>query len=348
MRISFVVPVYNASKYLDSCVCSILNQSYADIELLLVDDGSTDGSQGLCDQYAQKDERVRVFHKENGGVHTARNLGLQKASGEYVMFIDADDWIDTDIAQVAAEILTANLVDVLRGSYVREYEDHSAEKKNTFVSKQLCTGQACREVFRQTLGLIGQEMKYLENFNFLASTCTCVFRKKLLMEQKILFESREKYGSFEDGLFNLNVMAHAESFLYIDRCFYHYRKTNADACTAGYRNDFLNKQLFLFERLFKLAEQQSEPEFWEAYYNRVSFSVLELCLNAVRSNHSVKMQHQEIKSIVNSSLHKTALDKLDLRLLGIKWMVYYFFAKHRCVLPLAYLTRFINTYKKRG
>ena len=91
MRISIIIPVYNTEQYLPRCIDSILSQSFTDYELLLIDDGSTDGSNALCDAYAEKDNRIRVFHKENGGVSSARNLGLKEAKGEWICFVDSDD-----------------------------------------------------------------------------------------------------------------------------------------------------------------------------------------------------------------------------------------------------------------
>ena len=90
-KVSVIVPVYNTEQYLPRCIDSILNQSFTDFELLLIDDGSTDGSGKICDEYAKKDSRIRVFHKENGGVSSARNVGLDKANGEWICFVDSDD-----------------------------------------------------------------------------------------------------------------------------------------------------------------------------------------------------------------------------------------------------------------
>ena len=94
--ISIIVPIYNAEQYLHRCIDSILHQNYTDFELLLIDDGSKDASGAICDEYAAKDTRVRVFHKENGGVSSARNLGLDNAQGEYITFCDADDYVDQE------------------------------------------------------------------------------------------------------------------------------------------------------------------------------------------------------------------------------------------------------------
>lgn len=101
--ISIIVPVYNAENTLRQCVDSILSQEYKDLELLLIDDGSKDGSPAICDEYAVKDERVRVFHKENGGVSSARNLGLDNAIGEWITFIDSDDYITEDYFESVAD-----------------------------------------------------------------------------------------------------------------------------------------------------------------------------------------------------------------------------------------------------
>ena len=92
-KISVIIPVYNAEKYISDCLESVVRQTYKNLEILLVDDGSKDGSAGICQEWCKKDARIRLLQKENGGVSSARNLGLQEASGEYVTFVDEDDWI---------------------------------------------------------------------------------------------------------------------------------------------------------------------------------------------------------------------------------------------------------------
>lgn len=94
--ISIIIPVYNVKLYLDNCIQSVIQQSYTDFECILVDDGSTDGSSEICDQWAEKDNRIIIVHQPNGGVSSARNKGLEQAKGEYICFIDSDDWVDVD------------------------------------------------------------------------------------------------------------------------------------------------------------------------------------------------------------------------------------------------------------
>ena len=137
--VSIIIPVFNTEKYLRHCIDSVLSQTYKDFELLLIDDGSTDSSGSICDEYAAQDARVRVFHKENGGVSSARNLGLDNAQGKYLMFLDSDDfWLQDDVLEVLIEKAEENDLDIIRGEYSAMHEDGtlawnreiSAERRN--------------------------------------------------------------------------------------------------------------------------------------------------------------------------------------------------------------------------
>ena len=122
--ISIIVPIYNSSSYLHGCIDSILSQSYTNFELLLIDDGSTDESGIICDEYVEKDARVRVFHKENGGVSSARNLGLEEAQGEYVCFADSDDTLPQDALKILSSGINTNSKSAVAG-YTLINEDSS-------------------------------------------------------------------------------------------------------------------------------------------------------------------------------------------------------------------------------
>ena len=120
MLISVVVPVYDVEAYLDRCVSSICGQTFGDLEVILVDDGSRDKSGALCDAWAAKDDRVRVIHKANGGVSSARNVGIAAARGAYICFVDSDDWLETDYFEAAAEILVREWPRLLMNNYVKD------------------------------------------------------------------------------------------------------------------------------------------------------------------------------------------------------------------------------------
>ena len=134
-KVSIIVPVYNSSDVLCECVNSLINQDYENIEIILVDDGSTDNSGEICDSFQEKDKRVKVIHKKNEGQSAARNLGIQESSGDYVMFIDSDDWLDLDAVSTLVSYADENDLDVTRFNYIREFESKSIPKKNTFLEK---------------------------------------------------------------------------------------------------------------------------------------------------------------------------------------------------------------------
>lgn len=125
--ISIIVPVYNVEKYLPRCIESILNQTYKDLEIILVDDGSPDRCGQICDDYAQKDSRIRVIHKENAGLSSARNAGLGVASGEYLMFVDSDDYISADAAQVLQERMLQDGSDMVIGKHINTYDNEETD-----------------------------------------------------------------------------------------------------------------------------------------------------------------------------------------------------------------------------
>ena len=182
--ISVIVPVYNAEQYLPRCIESVLAQTFVDWEMLLIDDGSTDASGSICDEYAAKDERIRVFHKENGGVSSARNLGLDNAQGEWITFVDSDDYIEENYLKSFEGNLDADLVvgniQMIRKQEVEEvgshispgyYNDIKSEVANCLTN--LCFLAPWGKMFRRTLVLglhfdesmcISEDTKYVFSF----------------------------------------------------------------------------------------------------------------------------------------------------------------------------------------
>lgn len=124
-KISVIVPVYNVEKYLSRCVNSIISQTFSDFELILVDDGSTDSSGKICDEYGKKDGRVKVIHKKNGGLSSARNCGLENAKGKYICFVDSDDWISSDYLKYLYFLIDKYNADVVSANYMLVYDEKS-------------------------------------------------------------------------------------------------------------------------------------------------------------------------------------------------------------------------------
>lgn len=212
-KISIIVPVYKAEKYLAECVDSILNQTYRNLEVILVDDGSPDNCPKICDGFAAKDARVRVIHKENGGVSTARNAGLDAASGEYVTFVDSDDYIDASMYENMMDIVRTYSCDIVMCDCVKEYGDHQTLYTHNIRPGFYNISQLRAEYYPHLL--------MMENVEYPAtiSNWLLLFRRNLATEIRYLTGVRYS----EDLLFGAQLMYNAHSFYYMKgQAYYHY------------------------------------------------------------------------------------------------------------------------------
>ena len=202
-KVSIIVPVYKAEKYIGRCIDSIVAQTCSDWELLLIDDGSPDGSGGICDDYAQKDHRIRVFHKENGGVSSARNLGLDNVLGEYLTFVDADDWIDADNLAVCLSAIERNRLDVLQFPFQR------------------IDGQGNILEMQHLVPTDVQDLPhYITDRHFNLNVWGAYMKNSIVQENHIRFEEDLKLA--EDQIFMMAVMSNAERLQTIGSVYYNY------------------------------------------------------------------------------------------------------------------------------
>ena len=208
--ISVIVPIYNVSQYLKQCVDSILNQSYKNLEVILVDDGSTDNSGVICDQYAQMDNRVVVIHKENGGLSDARNAGLEVAKGEYIGFVDSDDFVDLSMYETLVEILEKNQADIA----IANWQDFFDNKKNE-VHENRTGNILIFENIEVLRFLIYGKDKYRISF----SVWDRLYRRNII---KGLYFPKGK--CYEDVVWSAKVFYVAKRGVYIDKDLYYYRR----------------------------------------------------------------------------------------------------------------------------
>lgn len=203
-KISVIVPVYKAEKYLRKCVDSLLAQTFRDFELLLVDDGSPDGSGAICDEYARRDSRVRVFHKENGGVSSARQYGLDQARGEYILQIDSDDWSEPQMLEEMYNGVKDTDCDMLIMSGY--YLDKGS------VSMKLREYYPMWSVEQISAGLLRREL--------VVGLWTKLIRTELFRNHNISFPVGVDFG--EDAYVLCSLLLHAKKVIFIDKAYYHY------------------------------------------------------------------------------------------------------------------------------
>lgn len=186
-HISIIIPVYNVKKYLPECFENVIRKSKYNVEILLIDDGSTDGSEQLCDEYASQYDNVKVFHKENGGSGSARNIGLQLATGEYVLFLDSDDYITIEALEDLYEKSNKQRLDILLFGACSFFENEALAgnipKQN--YSRRCCLGRVCTglEVLREEQ----KKGQYIHPFAFVYTDWNiCVRRIESLMKETLL------------------------------------------------------------------------------------------------------------------------------------------------------------------
>ena len=243
MKISIVVPVYNTEQYLPRCIDSILSQGFTDFELLLIDDGSTDGSGVICDAYADKDNRVRVFHKENGGVSSARNLGIDNARGEWLFFVDSDDALCSEGLQVLVDGISED-VDVVMGGYER-YD----EKGHLLEALSEC--EEC--VFSKSESLMSLYHGYSLYYKYIGYTWLRLFRNSIISQNNIRFDTELRIK--EDTLFVTQYLCKSNGvtrFIPLPVYKYYYRE---DCAMGGWRRGFDYKYVDSFYALIKMKRE---------------------------------------------------------------------------------------------
>ena len=326
--ISIIVPVYKVEPYLHQCVDSLMHQTYPHLEIILVDDGSPDNCGKICDEYAAADSRIKVIHQENQGVSAARNTALRNATGKYVMFVDGDDWTDTNTCEIAFKTLSQYQADIVMWSYVREYGSHSSPKEifpdDIVVFK---TSDACNPLHRRFIGLIENELYHPENADALCPVWGKLYRRETICTE---FTDLNEIGTYEDGLFNLQIFAHVDTAVFINNPMYHYRKTNMGSATSAY-----NPQLFFqWQHLFDLmntyiVEHHLPKSYTEALNNRIALSLIGLGLNVISANITAKSKVQKISNILNAERYRGVYKQLQYQYFPLHWKVFFICAKYR-------------------
>lgn len=307
--ISIIVPIYNAEQYLHRCVDSILAQSYTDFELLLINDGSPDNCGVICDEYAAMDSRVRVFHKANGGVSSARNLGLDHAQGEYITFCDADDYVCEDWLAAYSEAIALN-VDLAIQGYYCIYEDNRIVIKNI----PPCLGNTAEIKCHLITSLIREDM-----YGYL---WVKLFRRSLIEQHAINFDVQSTFR--EDEQFLSCYLAYATSLMCVDRVGYHYYYPST---CKRYQGDSYYSIFPIFQFLDKIFDRNLPKEICQIHYVNVKDSAVKYLAAGQRlTDYHIDLYRRTVatldytKGVKNKLLNTLILKSHQLGGISI-WMV---------------------------
>lgn len=329
--VSIIVPVYNTEQYLCKCLDSLINQSYQNLEIICVNDGSPDNSLSLLNNYVIRDSRIKIYSKPNGGLSDARNFGMRYISGEYFMFIDSDDWIDEKTIEECVDAILKEDAECLMFSYTKEFLDNSVPI-SVFSEKCFRWNRDFirQNLLRRTFGPIGSELKRPQNCDITVSAWMQLFRSDKF--KNITFYDNRELGTFEDGVYQIDVYSHCNLFCYIDKPYYHYRKTNTGSITTKYNPQLPEK----WKKLFTVLEQKAEKyatdkdelaTFKEAIENRIAVAILPLGLNEIRAPKNIFQKAASLAKIVNDPIYNRPLGKLTISQMPLSWKLFFFLAK---------------------
>ena len=345
LLVSVIVPVFKTKEYLGQCVQSLRSQSYSNLEIILVDDGSPDDCPAICDTLATQDTRIHVIHKENEGAAFARKAGLDAASGQYVLFADSDDWLDTDAVASCVKIAQRDSADCVMFGYIREYPEKSIPNPLFPFDFSYDTKLSEEKIHRRIVGLTGEELREPQRIDSLSSVCMKLYRAEVARKGRIV--SERVVGTSEDTIFNLYALDGCR-ISYINRCFYHYRKTNTQSITTAYKADLAEKWDVMYSVVQEYIDGSGKAEAYRTpFLNRVACGMIGLGLNEISSSTNLRQKSRRLKAILSKPLYTEAFTQLDTSYCGLKWKLFFFLCKARAAFPLAVLLQIMNYLRSR-
>lgn len=240
--ITIIVPVYNVEKYLKKCIDSLVNQTYKNLEIILVNDGSTDDSPNICDASSKTDKRIKVIHKENGGLSDARNVGIAMGHGDYVMFLDSDDYVELSMVDRVMEVVKKTNPDIVIWNYYTDYADEFETVYKSKVASGI-NGYYSKENFHKiplsekTIGLLGYAWNKL-------------YKAEIINKNHHLFT--KGLSLVEDIVFNAPILEEVNSVLFINQPFVHYMQRPRETLGSRYYDNFFELKKLALVAIEKL------------------------------------------------------------------------------------------------
>lgn len=321
--VSIIVPCYNVEKYLSTCFDSLTQQTYSNIEIIAVNDGSTDQTLQILRSYQIKDSRIILINKENSGVSDSRNIALEHSKGNFVLFVDADDWLDINTVQVCIEQTEAEQADVCMFAYQSEFPNRS-DIRRLYPDNRTFSDKDCKDLQRRIIGPINEELCMPQRLDSYGTIWAKLYRRELLKD--LFFEDLNKVGSAEDTLFNSFVFLRVKRAVYINEPFYHYRRNNEASVTNRFRPNLLQQWSYLFAEMSK-SVRTAETE--EALLNRIAISLFGFDLNVYDADIAWKEKIRLISECLSHPLYVKAYQQMKYQYLPIHWRLFYLSAKYK-------------------
>lgn len=328
--VSIIVPVYNVEPYLSECIQSLINQTYTNIEIILVDDGSKDKSGQICDEFTKKDSRIKVIHKQNEGLGLARNSGLAKASGKYVTFIDSDDIADADLVKMLICGIEKNGADTCIGGFKRISENGEIVFKEKYDDALFDEKEVYNNLFARMLGSAPNKHDAIR-----MSVWNVLYSMEYIKKYNLRFPSERKFIS-EDIIWDTEYYKYAKKVQIINSTAYSYRITPG-SLTQKYKPNMFNMINVLYKELESKVGADIEKR---NRLQRQYFVNLKSCIqqeSKKNSNNPFVIRLKNIKLIINDELVSNILDDYPVNKIQFKQKIFLLMIKYRMAFLLLFL-----------
>lgn len=349
-KVSIIVPVYNAEKYLSHCIESLSNQTYKNIEIILVNDGSTDDSLKICEKYAEKDNRIRLHNIKNSGVSTARNIGIGIATGTYITFVDSDDWAEPNMLEFAVTKIKETESDIVIWSCFKNYYNNELRISMIPGGDKVFEGSKDILYLKSIHAMYGEE-KITDSVSTGSVWCK-LYRKEIITRNNLKFNTYLTRA--QDTVFSINAFKYANKISYFDKNLYHYRINNSST-TSGTRyipdtEKPFNLLLDEFEVFIKKHIKNESRDYYRAL-NARTIQVLKWHLdhNFFHANYSGRIwnRRKAINDLISEEPYKTALIKVDYNILPKKEKVMTILFKSKMILVFYYIYKLQNKFEMK-
>lgn len=330
-QISIIVPIYNGEKYVDKCLEMIINQTFKDFELIIVDDGSTDNTKKMCTKYAEKDPRIKLISKKNGGTWAARNKGIDESTGKYIIFLDCDDWYEDNLFMEMYENMKKNNVDLVIAGQTNVFVDKNGKtiKKTTVLPKD--------NLFKTKDAILGNYILLREE-EIGDILWNKIYKSEIIKKYNLKFEN---YKRGEDTIFNANYYQHIDRCLVIGKALYNYRIENANPVWLKYSENYLSIVSQENDTIINKLKEWGKYDNFAIEYQSTHFTyrIIEYFYKLVYPGNtlSFKEKFDEVASLINDEEVIKNLDNSSV--IGIFPKLIIKFMKSKNAVLILFLTR---------
>ena len=346
-QVSVVIPVYRVDKeYLHKCIESLMNQSLKDIQIVIVDDGTTEDCKNLCREYAEKESRILYLTQPNAGVSVARNNGILHASAPIITFVDADDWVEPNMCQTLKNEFDRHK-EIQICVFAAYFSNKKGERRNPFwnCKRKIFEGKEKEQL--QLQSIYRKAASFIPEYATFGTTWCKGYRTQWLLDNELQYEPELRRG--QDTIFNLHAFEKAEQILYIDEYLYHYRLNEASAVHKYTEGAIIYLNRILKHILRFITTYQKEEYFYQAYYRKCASLLVTAMENDCFHEDNPKThkeRRQDLKNMISNEIYTDAFSRIDMSGVPFQTKVFWTLIKRKKVRCLFWVNKLYKLMHK--